>query len=145
MKLKTYHRIIAVTLSLLMFITSTGFSMDVHFCKGQFKSFALFKEANSCHEKQKVCPMHGTVMSMDTEQDSDCCSNRSFEIEDLDEDFSLTNASAQAESSTAFIIAYLFSFFNGEIDRETSEIKVGDQPPPLLTRDIYVLNESFLL
>ena len=63
MKTKAIHRITALTMAFLMFFTSVGFSVDIHYCKGDLKSFSLIGEASACHQTKKTCPRHKEMES----------------------------------------------------------------------------------
>ena len=81
------YREVAILLAFLMFISSTGFSMNFHYCKGEMKSFSLIGEAADCHKAQKVCPRHEKKAQDITKDESNCCSNETVIIDKLDSDF----------------------------------------------------------
>ncbi|NNL92629.1 MAG: hypothetical protein HKO66_10380 [Saprospiraceae bacterium] len=127
----------------MMLFTSFSYSIDVHYCQGDIKSISLFGEAQSCHTPKKKCPHH-QKLNLESNKASDCCSNESFEITNLDEDFTA---------------AYLQDFFDLQLDLvyfsnidftsksiyntpTKSTVKTSVPIPPL---DIYVLLERFLL
>ncbi|WP_235297615.1 HYC_CC_PP family protein [Portibacter marinus] len=134
-----------MTLAILMFSTSMGFSMDVHFCQGKLKSVAFFSEAKTCHETMVQCPRHGMMKVSVPSKDKDCCSNQSVEMDQLDADFNLSSSLQLTEDTEIFIAAFIQTFFT-----DLNSIKVPKTIPPnhyfaLLDRDIYALNEAFLL
>ena len=58
------YRIIALTMAFLMFFTSVGFTVDMHYCQGKLKTFNFFGKAKSCHEVgegMKDCPFHAQM------------------------------------------------------------------------------------
>ncbi len=75
-------RVISLGLAILIGFTSVGFSADLHFCKGHFKSMALFGAAKSCHKMKTNPSCHSTnkviddsEKSCDLEKDDNCCKN----------------------------------------------------------------------
>ncbi|MEZ5056096.1 MAG: hypothetical protein R2879_03575 [Saprospiraceae bacterium] len=78
-------RIFAFTMAILVMVSASGLLIDMHFCKGEFKTFAFFKKAKNCHEiangntkclhhkknKEKVGKKNGLKRK-------DCCQNKSF-------------------------------------------------------------------
>ena len=79
------HRIVAVTMALLMFTSSTGLSFDLHYCQGQLQNVSIFGEAKSCHEKAKEvksshCKKKQTACHKNTDttkscEENNCCQN----------------------------------------------------------------------
>ena len=150
-----YHtyRLVALTLALLMFFTSVGFTMDMHYCQGKLKSFSLLGKAKNCHEKAAKmanCPHH-QKMTADTKQENgcsmdqkDCCQNRMLHVQ-ADQDLQkpaidfLHNHQLQQ-----FVVAYVLTFFSNQII-STDTIAFARYKPPLIPRDIPVLFESFLI
>jgi hypothetical protein len=143
MKIKALHRIIALVMAFLMFFTSVGFSVDVHYCKGELKSFSLLGEADSCHAAKKICPQHSNML-MEEDSASDCCSNETVQVEDLDTDFNLAQNAEFTDLEIEFVAAFHCAFNNISYQKnsKTSCFEIYD---PLPTRDIYVLLERFLI
>jgi len=141
---KTPHRIISLTLAIMMLFTSVGFSVDLHFCNGEFKSFSLIGEASSCHTAKKSCPHHANMIVEDDSAVKDCCTNQSFEVDDLDADYNVSAEVELTDLQIQFVASFVHSFFALSPPREVSSdfLDTKDQLPP---RDIYVLLERFLI
>ena len=137
------HRIASLTLAVLMLFTSVGFSADLHFCKGEFKSFSLFGEAESCHTKKKSCPHHANMVVSD-QSENDCCSNKIIELDDLDSDFNISIDAELTDLQLKFVTSFVYSFFSTTPVRvaKSSFLGPNDLLPPT---DIYVLLERFLI
>jgi len=142
-------------MAFLMLLSSTGFSIDLHYCQGNVKSFSFFGKAKSCHvevneshcsKKKKAC--HMTAPSMEQEQSGDCkkdcCSNKSFEISpDIDAE------KIQIERLTIpqlqFVSVFVEVFILGHADLSKLHIPHLNYIPPILNRDIPIFIQSFLL
>lgn len=142
-KKSSSHRCISFVLALLMLCTSVGFSADLHFCKGELKSFSLFGEAESCHTTKKSCPHHVNMM-IDDNSKKDCCSNRTIEIDDLDSDFNVALDFELTDLELKFVASFIYSFYSLSLPRvvESTFYDTHDPFPPM---DIYVLLERFLI
>ena len=64
------YRLIALMMAFLMFFTSAGFTMDMHYCGGELKSVSFFGKAKTCHDMagenetpKKDCPHHKKMMA----------------------------------------------------------------------------------
>ncbi len=145
------HRITAISMALLMMLSSTGFSMDVHYCQDQLKGISLFGKAKSCHEKQETPPCHRTKKSCHHLEDGiskadkdNCCHNETVVIEKSDLDATPTQLATvqdiQLDFVAAFIAVYVFNY----------SVQADFQPyaqykPPLPDRDVQVLYQTFLI
>lgn len=141
-RMRTY-RAAAMVMAFLMFFTSMGYSVDLHYCKDELKSFSLFGKAESCHETMSKCPRHAQMQSSSKEEKG-CCSNKLVIVDDLDADFDLNTQGVElsqfsdhvheAPLQSDRLIAHkihLAQFFHYN----------GPSPP----RDIYALYERFII
>ena len=151
--IKSIYQIIALTLSFLMLITSIGFTIDMHFCRGHLQSISFFGKAKKCCEiseasRMEKCPHYKKMM----EQIGKCsmnekgnCENKTlyFQFDQNQQiqisDFSLTKRLKQ------FIKAYSLIFFLDNFSFENDLPSFIHYKPPLILRDIHVLIQSFLL
>ena len=153
MKIKRIHRITALSLALIVLVSSSGLTMDMHYCMGHLKNVNFFGKAKTCHDKvrpiknahckkiQKAC--HQKFAVSQSQKANGCCDNHSIQY-DLDTEFiqssfdilvgfdyqslSINNFSARFfESSNIVIPAFLL------------------YKPPIPERDIPVLIQSFLI
>ena len=142
MRLDRTYRIISLVLAIIMFTTSTGFSVDFHFCNGDLKSFSITGEAQSCHTAKKKC-QHHTTIDTDTEKKK-CCSNEKFELENLDKDF-VPSVTTEFNDVDSEIAPFEYSVSNVNQSFFSPKIILPENTSPLPPWDIYVLLERFLL
>ena len=149
---RTYQRIIALTLALLMLLTAVSFAVDMHYCKGELKSVSLFGKAKTCHEKaveqnKPTCPHH-QKMAQSSDDDkvtkNDCCENKTTIIQADDDRAKSDLVAPTFQQLQQFAIAYVLAFHT-EITNDKQSIQDIFYQPPVLSRDIYVLLEAFLL
>ena len=145
------YRILALSLAFLMFFTSVGFAIDIHYCQNEFKSFSIFGKAANCHDKAKsnpTCKHHKQAtkqsnISTDITK-KDCCENRTFNFksdQDLQSqslDFELTQ-SVKKYNNRATV-----SFLDRQII-SSKTVEYLYYRPPLIRQNIPVLFQSFLL
>lgn len=147
------YRFFAITMAFLMFFTSVGFSMDMHFCGHQLKSFNLLGKAKNCYElagveTPKTCQEKTEAVSLPdgcTLDKPDCCSNKTLHVQADQNQRSQSNDIAENISLQHIIlIARVFqSFKQTKIVSNTADFL--HYQPPLILRDIPVLVQSFLL
>ncbi len=130
-------------MALLMMLSSTGFSMNVHYCQDQIKDICLFRKAKSCHEKQSnsVCCKANTINRADKDK---CCHNETIVVEKSNLDATLTQLETahdiKLEFSAAFVESHVFNY-NLQPDFQTYK----QYKPPLPERDLQVLYQTFLI
>ena len=149
---RTYQRIVALTLAFLMLMTSVSFAVDMHYCKGELKSVSLFGKAKTCHEKavkqdKSTCP-HQQKMQEQANDDkmdkNDCCENKTTIIQADDDRAKSDLVTPTFQQLQQFVIAYVIAF-HAEITTDKQSIQDISYQSPLISRDIYVLSETFLL
>lgn len=146
------YRFIAFSLAFVMLITSVGFTVDMHYCQGQLKSFSFFGKAKSCHDMTDAaqmisCPHHKKMMKEDEScslDKKDCCENQIHHIQADQDQAVQTFDFVVNKQLQQFVIAYVVVFCANNLI-ETDAPSFISYKPPLILRDIYVLIESFLL
>lgn len=138
-------------MALLIFLTSSGLSLDVHFCQGNFKRANIFGKAKTCEEvkdclikcgKQVKSCHSETACSEDTNHNG-CCKNESFEFDlDLDAFEIITGESDKIQKQLLADITYTSE--PSLIDRKKVFQSRLYRPPPL-EKDYTVLFQIFRL
>jgi hypothetical protein len=146
---KKSHKITSLTLALLIFISSSGVSLDLHFCQGTFKSFSIYGKAKNCHklslegDKKKPTCKHHSAKATQKEQKY-CCKNHTFVIK-----------RGKADATSHVIHEYQdfqFDYFNIPPNREIINIEIFEylvvyvlHKPPLPKKDYQVLFQTFII
>ena len=145
-RLNTLHRFLAFMLALLVFVTSTGFSVDTHYCQGHMKTFNVFGKAKTCSdlEKATVCGHQDENTNGGTVGKRPCCENRFRYFQPDQSRISQSTNSVSVKPVQVYMPVSVFvtSHFN-IIDLEAPAFS-RYKPPPLL-RDIPVLTQVFRL
>ena len=132
-------------MALLMLLSSTGFSMDVHYCQGQIKSIGLFTKAASCHKKQGLPQCHTTKKSCHKKQNNtkdNCCHNQTLSIEKSDLDATPAQGTELTDVSLDFAVAFVAAFVI-PVDKTHIQPAFPFYIPPLPDRDILILYQTF--
>lgn len=152
-RLRKTYRLIALVMTFLVFLSSAGISMDMHYCGGELKSVSFLGKARTCHElarasaapMMKNCPHHKKMMEeMSCKEDKNCCSNRTIFLEpDQDQNIKTPDFGA-GEQGNQFDFACIEAFLVTDTDAGHDVVHFACYKPPILQRDIPVLNQSFL-
>ena len=134
-----FKNITAISLACLVLISTMSFVISEHYCGGKLVASAIFTKAESCGMEMQEPPV---TAQNEVKKDS-CCKDVEKLIEgqdDLKLDFTNLDQHQQV-----FIASFIYSYINlfESIDKENIHFK--DYSPPLIVKDIQVLDESFLI
>lgn len=137
-------RFINIVLALLIFISSTGFTVNRHFCKSELKNVNIFFKADDCYKKYHSRKTKKTCHIKKQSCENNCCKNTS-EYYKLDQDQQLSSFDFKA-FATPHLIASLWIVLNLElpvIDDKSNDYL--NYKPPLIVSDLPVDLQTFLL
>ncbi len=148
------YRIIALGLACLLFFSTSGLSLDMHFCQGKIKRINLLGKAKTCAEiknTKQTCKHHKPKEKKDTQavqtcsSNSDhkgCCENQSFKI-DLDTEFSQSQVNATPDVRLDFLVAFTLVFIQPAYNFLFVQKQI--YRPPLPKHSLVVLFQQFLI
>lgn len=148
------YRYFALIMAFLMLFSSTSFAIDMHYCGGELKSINLFRKAKTCHElsgdsekPMKDCPHHKKMMvdKKACPEDKGCCSNKTVQLESDQDHKVQANDILISKQLKQFVIAYVAVFIETDYRLEREVANFAYYRPPLIQKDIPVLNQAFLL
>lgn len=144
----------SLLLAFILLLSSTGLSLDLHYCQGDIKSFSLFGVAKSCCAKAEKSHCSKKKMTCHSSQPADeklsdlpgkCCSNKTIVVSP-DMDSQKVISKQLTETQIAFVSAFLAVFYTPQnLGLGKLIIPHLNYIPPLLDQDIPVLIQSFLL
>ena len=154
MKILTY-KIFSLTMAFVMLITTTGFSLDLHFCQGHIMNASVFGKAKSCHmmakqNKSSHCKKMDALTSDSDSTFSDtclkgCCNNKTLVIERSEINKTSPLSSTFKDYQIQFIISFTSSYLIFQELIPSTYIRFRRYKPPLPVRHIFVLFQSFLI
>ena len=138
-------RILNIALALLVFISSTGFTVNSHFCKDKLKDFRIFIKAKDCYQKHRAEKKTARSCHVKKQScDNNCCHNTS-EYFKLELDQQLSTFELKPFTQTVFIaVLWIFNNHNNFVLHNRSYQFLKYKPPPIVY-DILVLLQTFLL
>ena len=133
------RNITALSLACLVLVSTMSFTINKHFCGDHLVSTSLVVKADNCGmDMQNPSPQKGCSILK-----KNCCKDEIQLVEgrdDLKLDFSDLNFQQQVFVSS-FVITYI-NLFEG---LDTHIIPFIDYSPPLVVKDIQLLDEVFLI
>ena len=131
---KAIRKISAFLMAIVVLLSTMSFTVSMHYCQGELVDTAIFQKAHTC----------GMEMGDEsTMKKNGCCDDKEIHIEGQDE-LKLTVADMNFDQQV-FVIAFVHSyieFFQATEDRKNTFF---DYPPPFIVRQIFKLDETYLI
>lgn len=126
-------------MALIVLFSTFSFSVEQHYCGDVLVDYSFFGRAESCGmDVQKI---------LNSEQSDlvkkDCCNDETLTINgqnDLKIAFENLNFEQQV-----FVATFLYSYLNLYEGLPEDIVPFSDYPPPLLVKDIQILDQTFLI
>ncbi len=134
-----FTKIVSFLLAVAILSTTTSFSMNAHYCCNEIVDIAIMSNARSCYETPQKTPLKKC-----TPEDQSCCNNKSFVkigdnlqtvLFDYDYDY----------NSFVFLSTFFHTYVNLFKGLKNQVVPFKQYVPPLVSKDIIVLHETFLI
>ena len=136
---KVTHKISAIIMATVVLVSTMSFTIDMHYCGNTLVDVALYKEAKSCGMEQGVSDSSGCAILIK----KGCCTDKQLTLEGQDE--LQTSFDKITLEQQIFVASFYYSYINLFEGLENNIVPLEEYPPPLLVKDIQVLNETFLI
>jgi len=134
-----FHKILSIILTGAVLFSSTAFAADMHFCCDNLVDVAVYGKAKPCDEKvnsekpSKECSLG----------QKDCCSSVTF-AKTGDDSIKKVTSELTTENHI-FLHSFFYAYINLFKGLEKNVVPFLHYDPPLISKDIQVLHETFLI
>lgn len=135
---KVFHKISAVLMALVVLCTTMSFTIDEHYCGDTLMNTSIFQKAKGC----------GMEMVQTSSEDcavvkTNCCKDQHIFIEGQNElQLTLQNISFEQQ---LFIVSFIDAYRNAFQPIKENQLSYLQYPPPLIVRQIFKLDETYLI
>ncbi|WP_299363980.1 hypothetical protein [Winogradskyella sp.] len=136
MKLSLPYKVFSIVLALLVLVSTLSVAIEKHFCGGVLVDVAVFTDVDKCCGDSKSESQEITKNS--------CCKNEIDIVEGQDE-ITIKAFEDLDIIQEQVLVAYAYAFVNLYESLPKQIIPHKDYSPPLLIRDIQVLDETYLI
>lgn len=126
-------------MALLLLASTTSWTVGKHYCLGHLVDIALFVPAQDCGMNMASSVEDGLVI----ESENSCCNDELLVIEGLDN--LKTSFEDLNDAQQIFLVAFTHSFLYPPLLDKEQYVPNEYYPPPLLVKDIQLLDEVFLI
>ncbi len=136
---KVIHNISSILMAFVVLFSTMSFTINMHYCGTTLVNVALYKEAKSCAmEMGQQAPFSSQEMNKKS-----CCTDKQLHFEGQDE--LKTSFDKLTFDQQIYIASFFYTYVNLFKSLEENSIPFKEYPPPLLVKDIHLLNETFLI
>ena len=122
-----------------MLISTVSWTVEKHFCLGSLVDVAFFHEAETCGMEMPLLNDNAAL----NKDSNGCCSDEIISVQGQDElNISHYNLSLGQQYFLAAITSYYINLFQL---KEQRYVPHADYPPPVLVKDIHILDQVFLI
>jgi hypothetical protein len=95
-------RIIAVFLTLVLYVNTVSYTIDFHYCKEEFRGINFLGKASSCHDGKSTCKNH--ILPVLDDEAKNCCTSQQYLLDEWNTAF-VDAASPIVLELNTFVIA----------------------------------------
>lgn len=136
-----FSKIVSFFLTALILFSTSSFTVDMHFCCNKLVDMSLIGKAKVCAEK--VQKKDSPLKQCTTLQEKDCCSNESF-VKTGNDTIKKANTKLEAET-VIFLNTFFYVYVNLFEGLEKNIVPFKQYRPPLISKDIQTLYETYLI
>ena len=135
---QVFHKILSFLMTFVVLFSTMSFTINMHYCGDTLVETAIFKKAEGCGMEMQNPSTDGCSIMK-----KNCCDNKQLVVEGQDElqlSFDkLTFEQQQFIASLIYTYIDLFEEYNKDIN------SFREYKPPLVVRQIYKLDETYLI
>lgn len=141
--MKTFFtKILSFFLAAFILLSTTSFAVNMHFCCDDLVDMAFFSKAQTC--KEKVQKEDSSLKKCTSLQEKECCDNQTVLIEAASDNFKKSTTVLEVDN-LVFLKTFIYSYINLFEGLDKNMVPFKDYVPPLFSKDIYILHETYLI
>ena len=126
-------------MALLVLLSTVSFTVESHYCRGILVDSSLLGHVETCGMEVQQKPSSSDCNITK----KDCCSDEQITIKG--QETLKTSFDKIEKSQQIFVAAFIHTYLNLFFEPQTDFNSFKDYSPPLLVRDIQVLDRTFLI
>tara|TARA_R110002049_G_scaffold295172_1_gene482366 strand:- start:1195 stop:1611 length:417 start_codon:yes stop_codon:yes gene_type:complete len=134
-----FNKIASFSMALIVLFSTFSFAVEQHYCGDILVDFSLLGKAESCGmEIQQPSDSHKNNL-----EKKDCCDDVTLSISGQhDLKLSLEKLSFEQQQ---FVVSFVYGYLNLFEGLQENIVSFNHHPPPLLVKDIQILDQTFLI
>jgi len=133
-----FHKIASFLMALVVLFSTMSFTFNMHYCGDSLVETVMFQKAKGCGMEMESPSTEGCAITI-----KDCCSDEQIVVDGQDElQVSFDKLSTDQQIFAASFIYTYINLFEGVEDKNTL---YKDYVPPPVIKQIYKLDETYLI
>ncbi len=133
-----FHNILSIAMAFVVLFSTLSFTVDMHYCGGTLVETAIFNTAKGCGMDMNKPSTEGCTITK-----KDCCKNEQTLVDGQDElQLHVDKISFEQQ---VFIASFVQTYLNLFEDLDTQAPSYTTYEPPLVIRQIFKLDETYLI
>lgn len=136
---QVFHKIASMFMAFVVLFSTMSFTVDMHYCGDTLMDTAIFHKAKTCGMEMETA---STIPDCSIAK-KDCCKEEQIIVKGQNElkiSFDKITLDQQI-----FVASFVYSYINTFSDLKETSITFDDYPPPLIVKNIYKLDEVYLI
>lgn len=132
------HKISSLLMAFVVLFSTMSFTVNMHYCGDNLVETVIFKKAKGCG-----MDMQNSFTDSCSLKKKNCCDDKQVVIDGQDElQLSFDTLTLEQEQ---FITSFVFTYINLFEEYNEALVSYRDYRPPLVVRQIYKLDETYLI
>ncbi|MBE7688979.1 hypothetical protein G1L02_12060 [Tenacibaculum finnmarkense] len=133
-----FHKIMSIVMTFVVLFSTMSFTVDMHYCGDELVDTAIFQKAKNCGmEMQKLSSKDCSITK------KSCCSDKQVAVNGQDElKVSFDSLSFEQQK---FVVSFIYTYINLFEGLQQNTTSFSGYPPTLIVKNIYKLDETYLI
>jgi len=135
---QVFHKIMSFAMAFVVLLSTMSFTISMHYCGDSLVETAIFQNTKGCGMEMEKPSTEGCAITK-----KDCCKNEQSLVDGQDElQLHIDTISLEQQ---VFIASFVYTYINGfeGLDNNVSSYEAYE--PPLVIRQIFKLDETYLI
>ena len=133
-----FHKIMSFSMAVVVLFSTMSFTIDMHFCGDKLVETSVFHKVKGCGMEMQNPSDEGCAITK-----KNCCNDKQISVDGQDE-LNLTFDTLSSEQEQ-FITSFVYTYINLFEGVEEDINSYRDYTPPLVAKEIYKLDETYLI
>ena len=132
------HKIMSFAMAFVVLFSTMSFTLDMHYCGDTLVETAVFHKAKGCGMEMQSPSNQGCAITK-----KNCCSDEQLVVEGQDElQLQVDKISFEQQ---VFIASFVFTYINLFEGIDNNVTSYEEYKPPLVIRQLYKIDETYLI
>ena len=135
---QVFHKIMSMLVAIVVLFSTMSFTINMHYCGDALVETAMFQKAKGCGMEMQKPSTEGCAITK-----KNCCKDEQSVVEGQDElQFSVDAISFEQQ---VFLASFVYTYSNLFEDFDNNVASYEEYKPPRVVRQIFKLDETYLI